>query len=227
MLNTLVSIIDKRLRQRQGIFEYTDCPRCIFRAQVATASNHVDLSDGTRLAAGSRLIILHLWNEHIPPFPQRGPTLGWARRMCDDFEISFEELATFLENRSDLDDVMSVAGEMTFGSAEQTELVARFAARYGFVRAVAAKSNRSFSQRLHRLGENILISMIVISQNPAALRADSLSRDRVPVYLRRTELMKRFNTPRNCSNALANSKIRLSRRRSQIAMADEPRDRVV
>jgi hypothetical protein len=68
------------------------------------------------------------------------------------------------------------------------------AQRYGFVCAVELASNRSISEALHLFGENILISMIVISCNPAALRADCFRRDRVPVYLHRSELMKRFGS---------------------------------
>jgi len=192
MLNTLVSTIDKTLRTRQGIFEYSSSPRCIFRVQLAATESDIALSDGTCLAAGSRLINLHLWNEHIPPFPARGPTLGWARRMCDDLEISFEELAAYVASRPAFEDIAAIGGKIMFGSTEQTQLVSHFAARYGFVRAVDSSSGHSIAQWLHLVGENILISMIVISHNPAALRADWLRRDRVPLYIRRAELLKRF-----------------------------------
>ena len=81
---------------------------------------------------------------------------------------------------------------MMFGSTEQADLVAHFAERYGFVRAVDLAPDHSIAERLHLVGENILISMIVIARNPAAFRADLFHRGRVPVYLHRAELMKRF-----------------------------------
>jgi YkoP domain len=192
MLNALVSIIDKALRTRHDIFEYSDCPRCLFRIQVAATPHDVALADGTCLSAGSRLINLHLWNEHLPPFPAQGPTLGWARRICRDFERSLEELATFVANSPALEDVAAIGGKMMFGSTEQTQLVAHFAERYGFVHAIGPTYSRSIAERLHFLGENILISMIVISYNPSAFRADYLRRNRVPLYIRRDELLKRF-----------------------------------
>ncbi len=192
MLNALVSVIDMTLRARDGIFEYSNCPHCIFRVQLAATASEIALSDGTRLAAGSRLINLHLWNEHVRPFPARGPTLGWARRLCRDLEISLEELAAFVANRPALEDIAAIGAQMTFGSTEQTQLLARLAERYGFVRAVDPTPSHSIAQRLHLLGENILISMIVIAHNPAAFRTDCFRRDRVPVYLRRTELARRF-----------------------------------
>jgi hypothetical protein len=194
VLNALVSIIDRRLRARHGIFEYCDCPSCIFRVQFAATKADIALSDGTLLHAGSRLINLHLWNEHVPPFPARGPTLGWARRMCHRLEVSLQELASFVASCPDLDDVAALGGKMIFGSIEQTQLVARAAQRYGFVCAVNPEPCHSVAQWLHLVGENLLISMIVISHNPAAFRADYLSRKRVPVYIRRGELMRRFGS---------------------------------
>jgi len=194
MLNALVSTIDRALRDRQGIFEYTDCPHCMFRLHVASIARDIALVDGTQLSAGSRLINLHLWNEHIPPFPSQGPTLRWARGICDGLEISLRELAAFVASHPAFEDIVAIGGNLLFVSTRQADLVTHLAARYGFVRSVDSVPNRSMSQRLHLLGENILISMIMMSQNPAALRRDFLRRDNKPVYLHRGELMRRFGT---------------------------------
>ncbi len=192
MLNTLVSMIDGALRARQEIFEYCNDPHCVFRLQLAAATSDIVLADGTRVPAGSRLLNLHLWNEHIPPFPARGPTLGWARGMCRDLATSLEELAAFVARNPDLQEVAAVGGKMMFGSTEQTQLVAHFAERYGFVRAIDPAPDHPIADWLHLVGENILVSMIVMAQNPAAFRADFFHRDRVRVYLHRSELMRRF-----------------------------------
>jgi hypothetical protein len=194
MLNALVSVIDKRLRVRDGIFEYSDCARCIFRAQFSVNTNNIALSDGTHLAAGSHLIVLHLWNERIPPLPAGGPTLGWARRLCHGFEISLEKLAAFVAGSSALDDITAIAGNAVFAPTQHTQAVANLAMRYGFVHATNPASRESIAQRLHRMGENVLIAMLVIAYNPAAFRADTLRRDRVPLYLHRTELMSRYGS---------------------------------
>ncbi len=201
MLNSLVSMIDGALRARQEIFEYSNNPHCVFRLQLGAATNDIALSDGTLVPVGSRLINLHLWNEHIPPFPARGPTLGWARGMCRDLETSLEELAGFLASNSAFDDIAAVGGKMMFGSTEQTRLVAHFAERYGFVRAFDRAADHSIAEWLHLVGENILVSMIVIAQNPAAFRTDLFHRDRVQVYLHRAELVRRFGAPRKTALA--------------------------
>ncbi|MGH6680278.1 MAG: YkoP family protein [Bradyrhizobium sp.] len=192
MLNALVSAIDSRLRARQGIFEYSTCPRCIFRVELAANARSIALADGTTVSAGGRLVNLHFWNEHVPRLPARGPTVSWARRMRCDIEMSLQELATFLASRPALADVTAIEGNMAFGSSEQTQLVANLAARYGFVRPAESARRYSVLEALHLVGENILISMILMSHNPAAFRADCFRRSRVKVYLHRAELMRRF-----------------------------------
>ena len=216
MLNMLVSIIDGALRARQNIFEYSNSPHCVFRIQVGPAPCDIALSDGTHLSAGIRLINLHLWNEHIPPFPVQGPTLGWARRMCRNLEGSVEELAAYLANNPALDDVAAIGGKMMFGSTEQTELVAHFAERHGFIRAIDPAPDHSIAERLHLLGENILVSMIVIAHNPAAFRTDLLHRDRVPVYLHRAELMRRFGAQQRLRIRSASGRSQASARPPEI-----------
>ena len=68
-------------------------------------------------------------------------------------------------------------------------------ARYGF-EAVAEPERLTLGERLHRFGENILISLIVLAQNAAALRADTLRRARLPIYLSRHALERRFGAGR-------------------------------
>lgn len=192
MLNALVSAIDRRLRAKQGIFEYSTCPRCIFRVQLGASARRIALADGTNVSAEDRLIHLHIWNEHVPRFPARGPTISWARRMRSDVEMSLQELASFVASRPALADVTAIEGNIAFGSPDQTQLVANLAAHYGFVRATDSAPSRSILEALHLVGENILISMILMAHNPAALRADSFRRARVQVYMHRAELMRRF-----------------------------------
>lgn len=202
MLNALVSAIDRRLRIRDRIFEYSDCQRCIFRAQITESPRDIALSDGTCLSAGRPLINLHLWNEHIPPFPAQGPTIGWARQMSRDLETSLEELAAFLADRSALEPVAAIAANVMFGSTQQTQALAHLAARYGFIRAIDREGDSpTIAQRMHLLGEHILIFMLVIAYNPAAFRTDRFRRDRVSIYLHRSELMRRFGAHRERATA--------------------------
>jgi len=194
-LEAMVAALDDRLRLRHGVIEYTRRPDCLFRVQFITSNGDYVLSDETCVRAGARVANLHVWNEQFPCFSEKGPTLGWARRVNRTFDISLRELSYFLDARRDLDDVIAISANMTFEPAERRDQLVRFVSRFGFER-VAAASSRSFRQQMHWFGENLLISMMVLARNAAALRAHTLRRDRTLVLLSRRELRRRYGFAR-------------------------------
>ncbi|MGC2076430.1 MAG: hypothetical protein WA728_10445 [Xanthobacteraceae bacterium] len=194
-LQAMVTALDDRLRLRHGVTEYTHRPDCLFRIQFVASNDDYVLSDGTCICSGARVANLHVWNEQFPCFSEKGPTLGWARRVNQAFRISLRELSHFLDARRDLDDVIAISANMTFEPAKRSDQLVRFVARFGFER-ITATSSRSFRQQMHWFGENILISMMVLARNAAALRADTLQRDRTLVFLSRRELRRRYGFAR-------------------------------
>jgi hypothetical protein len=195
-LETMVAALDDRLRLRHGVIEYTNSAECLFRIHLVTSNENYVLSDGTRIRPGDRIAHLHVWNEQFPCFPGKGPTLAWARRVNQAFDLSLRELARFLDGRRDLDDVAAICANMGLEPAERSAQLVRFVCRFGF-EGIAAASSRSFRQQMHWFGENILISMIVLARNAAALRAHTLRRDRTLVFLSRRELRRRYGFARD------------------------------
>jgi len=191
----MVAALDDRLRLRHGVIEYTNSPECLFRIQLASSADDYVLSDGTCVHSGDRIANLHVWNEQFPCFAEEGPTLAWARRVNQAFELSLRELARFLDGRHDLDDVAAICAKMSLEPMERSAQLVRFVSRFGFER-IAAANSCSFRQQMHWFGENILISMMVLARNAAALRADTLRRDRTLVFLSRRELRRRYGFAR-------------------------------
>ena len=194
-LEAMVAALDDRLRLRHGVIEYTNSPECLFRIQLASSADDYVLSDGTCVHSGDRIANLHVWNEQFPCFAEEGPTLAWARRVNQAFELSLRELARFLDGRHDLDDVAAICAKMSLEPMERSAQLVRFVSRFGFER-IAAANSCSFRQQMHWFGENILISMMVLARNAAALRADTLRRDRTLVFLSRRELRRRYGFAR-------------------------------
>jgi hypothetical protein len=194
-LEAVVVALDDRLRLRHKVIEYTNSPECLFRIQLGTSPEDYVLSDATCVRAGGRIVNLHVWNEQFPCYAGKGPTLAWARRVNHAFDLSLRELAVFLEVRRDLDDVLAICANLSLEPAERSEQLVRFVGRFGFER-VAAANSRSLRQQMHWFGENILISMMVLARNAAALRADILRRDRTLVFLSRRELRRRYGLAR-------------------------------
>ncbi len=185
--------LDTRLRRRLTVIEYSAHPSCIFRLGIARSRRGLTLRDGTRLQAGDRVAQLHLWNAHIPPVPRNGATIRWARSVRRDIATSLRELAHYLASRPDLRDINIICADVPSGTPAQSPQVARIMGYFGF-EAFTAHEPLSVGERVHRFGENILISLTVFAQNAAALRLDTLSRVRVPIYLSRRTLDEKFGS---------------------------------
>jgi hypothetical protein len=104
---------------------------------------------------------------------------------------SLHELARHLASRPELADIAAISADVPSGTSDQSEQLARIMARYGF-EALAEPVRLSIGDWLHRFGENILISLIVLASNPGALRADTLRRVRLPIYLSCRVLEREF-----------------------------------
>jgi hypothetical protein len=186
-----LSAFDDLQRRRQAVFEYTRNPACIFRIDITRASRGVTLRDGTFLQPGDRVVRLHFWNEQIPTLPEDGATIAWARRMQRAIGGSLEELACYLAGKSDLADIAVICGHVPSGTKSQSGQIARIMAYYGF-ETIPETEPLPLAERLHRFGENILISLIVLAHNAGALRSDTLARVRVPIFLSRRALDHEF-----------------------------------
>jgi hypothetical protein len=184
--------LDARLRRRYAVVEYTHNPSCVFRLQIVRSQTGCVLRDGTRLRAGDRVVQLHYWSEQIPAIPETGMTIGWARQMTHSLEISLRELARYLAARSDLSDVAVIRMDAVATIGPESGQLTRILARYGF-EAIARPEPLPIAERLHRFGENILVSLMIFAQNARALR--SLAHGRVPFFLSRRALERRFGGP--------------------------------
>jgi hypothetical protein len=190
IFRSLVSKIDRRLRALHGVTEYTSSPHCLFRMEIAICRTQINLGDGTLIRVGDRIVRLHLWNEQIPTISDHGPTLGWGLLVNRRLQTSLRELELFLTSRPDFNDIMAIRAEMALGDAKRTDQLVALAGKYGFERAAAPK--RTLANRLHRLGENILMAMLVLLHNPASFRISTLRRTCTPVILSRATLRERF-----------------------------------
>ncbi len=105
LLSRLVAAIDRRMRRKLGIWEYSDDPDCIFRVGVAPSHWRVELSDGSVIERGEVIGVIHAWNERIPPLPPDGPDLAWARELWRKAVHSLRLLAQVTQEDPRLKDI--------------------------------------------------------------------------------------------------------------------------
>jgi hypothetical protein len=190
-LDKLIFGLDRLLRRRQSIVEYTRDPACILRIKVGRLDGDFVLSDGTAGHAGERFIDLHLWNEQIPAMPKEGASIAWARQMSFCFQHSLRQLARYLASRRDLDDISLLRCTMGFAGRERNDQMVRLIRRYGF-EFVPPATTVTLGEHARQLGENIFISLIVLARNQVALRRDTLRRGRTRVFMSRKALEQRY-----------------------------------
>ena len=194
-LADLLFALDVRLQRRHAVFEYTGNPSCVFRIEIALSCQRLALRDGTGVQRGQRIAWLHFWNEHIPPVPEDGATIAWARQMQQAMAVSLQELARYLGSRPDFADIAVICADVPSGTRTQRDQLARIMARYGF-EAIVQPERLPMGERLRRLGENVLVSLIVFAQNAGTLRLDTLNRVRLLIYLSRRTLEEKFGRRR-------------------------------
>jgi hypothetical protein len=190
----LVFAFDHLLRRRQGVFEYTTHPSCVFRLQISRCKSDRVLRDGTRLAPGQRFAQLHYWTEQMPRIPPSGPTIASGRALHRGIQISLAELARYLKSHPDLGDIQVVYGDVPSGGLEKFDQIGRIMTRYGF-EVIAEPDALTVAQKLRRCGENVFISLIVAARSLGALHLNTLRRVRVPIYLSRRVLEQHFGAP--------------------------------
>jgi hypothetical protein len=185
-----VFTLDRQLQRNGGVFCYSACPKCIFRISLKTLPDTLRLADGFELSAGSAIVELHLWNEQLPILGPGVAPLAWGLRFSRGISYSLSELSAYLAALPDYGTVAAVKANMAFGTADETARLLRICGRYGF--KPGPQEAESFGGEAHRLGENILFSMMVLARNAKALRLSTLRRVRVPVFMLRSELDRRY-----------------------------------
>jgi hypothetical protein len=184
-----VFALDRQLQKKGRVFSYSPDPACMFRIAIKTLDAPAVLDNGTVIPAGAQVAMLHIWNEQMAVLGKETSAIAWGLRLARAFGNSLRLLSAYLASHPDCASIAAAGADMAIAAPEDTAQLLRICARHGLIPArQSTKSGRS----LHRLGENILIAMLALAQNPRAWRFASLRRSRVPVYITREELDRRF-----------------------------------
>jgi hypothetical protein len=189
LLESAVFALDRLLRWRRGVFEYSDNPHCMFRVERRRTDDALVLADGTRVSTGAPVLVLHLWNEHVPLMGRSGPTLAWAHKMSRAMRASLQELARFLASRPDLNDVRVLYADVRVSGASQAVRAARMMAHYGFETTSASVDRRPAPQRM---ADALFVLMMARVTNPCSLRSGPMRHANLRVFVSRTVLEQRY-----------------------------------
>jgi hypothetical protein len=184
-----VFALDRFLRRRQGIIQFSNAKTCILRVAIRPLRRELVLADGSVIGKGRHIADLHLWNEKMPSANGRGGAFAFGHNVSRCFEGSMRELVGYIEAQPEGTDVDGALGDLTLAAAEETRVLLRIAMHFGFQPVMPDRV--SLAARCHRLGRNILVTMIVWAMSAGSARK-SLVRTRLRVFITRKEMMARF-----------------------------------
>ncbi|MBC7234197.1 MAG: hypothetical protein H5T69_00020 [Chloroflexi bacterium] len=192
LLRWLVRKLDAALRRGLGIREFSDASDCLLRLGLGSSPREVTLSDGTHIRPGEPIGEIHFWNEHMPPIPEGGADLAWARRFSRYLTASFRELARYIEKAPRYRQVRAFRGVDSFGSWYGLEQMARIYARWGFDMFPQPRPTGLWG-RLARFWEHAYATALIWAYDPHALK-DGRLKDwrRDEIWISRRTLLDKY-----------------------------------
>ena len=188
-LGHVFRFIDGRMRRRQGIYEFSQDPRCLFRLSVGHTNGAQTLRDGTEIRAGDPVLELHFWSAHFPPFPKDGIDLTWGRTIEHNFHVTFVAMLQHLDSQPHLRQIKALRGETAFATRAAPAKVSRLLGRFGFE---PLPEKRGWLHRTHDRLADLLVWGLAAAFNPRSLKGWDFTRRRVWYFLSRAELQRRY-----------------------------------
>ncbi len=179
LIAPIIRQVDHFLRGRQGIFEYNDDERCVFRLSVHPFGSAHRWPDGTTINRETVVGELHLWNEHFAGFS----VVGCGGDLRSLFFYSFRALAQTVAANSRLRSLPGFYAEswVPAGHGFGSPGVARSFVRWGF--QIDEESDKT------EFWEQLYVRLLTRTFNPGAPRGPLR---RVRIWISRDELFRRF-----------------------------------
>ena len=162
---SMIRRLDDRLRIKLGIFEYSDNPECMFRVHVARADRILRTPTG-EVPVGTKILELHFWNDHLPPAPAEGTTVGRSIKGFRMFKNSLSELALKVTHDPRMSGVQAVGGLMPLFMEDGSYPAKKMLSHLGF----SVNPYHGFRRFFSLIGKQIHGWMMMWAFNPVTLK---------------------------------------------------------
>ena len=194
-MRRLIRAFDRWLSDVEGVFLFSEDPQGLIRLRWAQADGDVPLEDG-RVLRGARILELHLWNDHLPPMPELGPDLAWARKVERGFVRSLRSLALELRTNRAYEQAVAVRGTTVLLNPADPSGGESLMARLGFATLPSPRSLGGFGD----FWENFYAWWLMWAYNQASLRHRRLLRlRRMEIWISRQQLLAKYGRERSAT----------------------------
>jgi hypothetical protein len=190
IMRAFVRSIDRHLRKRFDIFEYSTQDTCIFRARFCNAEHALELRDRT-VSVGEPVLELHFWNEHLPPVPAGGHNMRWAVGGRRVLIASCRMLAACLEEDPRMAGPRAVGGITPLFAAGDGSGWERIFARLGFVMQPHQNPSGQFFEFWERAYAWMVMRTFAVGSGPSPKLA---SIRRTNFWISRDDFLRRYGS---------------------------------
>ncbi len=108
-MRVLIRAFDRLIQRLCGVFEFSRDSACLLRLQFGKAPRTIRLANG-EIAHGVPVLLIHLWNEHVPPLPPDGADVAWGLQTYRMLIQSFRAVAQLIACDPRLEGIQAVGG---------------------------------------------------------------------------------------------------------------------
>lgn len=182
-----ITVIDSLLRRIQGVEEFTQDERCVLRLSLGQSTHDFSLSDGTHIAPGEPVALLHIWNERVPIIGPQGPDLAWGRRAYRRFALSLQMIASYMESEPRYQGVRVLGAETSLYFTGEDLFH-----RLGFDIEHVSRSARGY-RRFKQWVDTMYVWGLTWAFNPGSLNGKNLLHyERCGLWMSRQMLLNRY-----------------------------------
>ncbi|WP_322798238.1 YkoP family protein [Thermoflexus sp.] len=189
IIQAFVHQLDPVLRRVHRVWEFTEDPQCVLRVALSFSNQDLQLSDGTQIRRGDRIVELHLWNERIPRMPPEGPDLAWSLQFYRRLLASLRLVARWMEHHPEAGQARALRGETSMVDPARGLIQA-----LGFDLILLEQGARGW-RRLRYQMDDFYVWLLMRTYNPASLRNRRLHQlERVQFWISREAFLRRYGT---------------------------------
>jgi len=184
----LIRTLDRFLRWRFGIFEFSQHPTCVYRLRLTSISKPRSWP-GHSVEPGAQVLELHLWNERMPDMPLMGADITWGIKAHRRLAFSYRHIAEHLAAEPSLAKVEALTLTTILILGDGSAGTKTYFERLGF-------RHVPIDHPLGRFGEfweNVYSWLLMWTYNPGSTRGLRIpSLRRCEAWVSREDFLRRF-----------------------------------
>lgn len=187
-LRAVIRCFDDWLSRVEGVYPLADDPRLLLRIQLGSAPHEIRLP-AARMPAGVPALMIHFWNERLPPITRKGADLAWALQFQRRLIYSFQAIALHMRRTASMDGIRVVGGVVPHVHTDTPDGGRLLLERLGFSVLPYYRPAGAFGE----FWENFYTWLLTWTYNPGSLRSHALpGLQRNEFWMTRERFLERF-----------------------------------